>query len=135
MHGTCGESDTRRSEDACILEAHESTRKRLERTLPKENEGCIAGKGFGSQFIPMPQAMKIPDVKADGQKMGKARKKLSAWQMTRVKSIKKVIKEDQREQRTVHFASLMGLMSPPELGVGITNSQMQRLVCIRVDIV
>ena len=68
---TCGESDTRRSKYACILEAHESTRKRLERTLPKDHEDRIAGKGFNSssryffvpKFLPMLQAMKIPDAK------------------------------------------------------------------------
>ena len=33
---------------ACIVEAHESTRKRLESTLPKDHEDHIAGKGFNS---------------------------------------------------------------------------------------
>ena len=54
---------------ACILEAHESSRKRLERTLPKDHEDRVGGKGFHSvshynlveKFIPMPQTMKIPD--------------------------------------------------------------------------
>ena len=65
---TCGESDTRGSKYACIVEAHESTRKRLERTLPKNHEDRIAGKGVNSlshqtfvhKFIPMPLAMKMP---------------------------------------------------------------------------
>ena len=69
----CGkESDTRRSKYACLSESHESTRKRLERTLPKVHEDRIGGKGFDSsshynlvhKFIPMPQAMKIPDAQA-----------------------------------------------------------------------
>ena len=45
---TCCESDTRRSKYACIVEAHESTRTRLERTLSKEHEDRIEGKGFNS---------------------------------------------------------------------------------------
>ena len=57
---------------ACIVEAHESTRQRLESSPPKDHEDHIAGKGHNSmthynlvhQFIPMPQAMKIPDAKA-----------------------------------------------------------------------
>ena len=80
----CGkEPDTRRSTLACIVEAYESTRKRLERTLPEDHEERIVGKGFNSlshynpvhKFLSMPQAMKIPDAKSSsGQRMGKARK-------------------------------------------------------------
>ena len=69
---TCCESDTRRSKHACVVEAHESTRRRLGRTLPKDHEDRIAGKGFNSlshsnlahKFIPVLQAMKIPDAQA-----------------------------------------------------------------------
>ena len=46
---TCGESDTRKSKHACIVEAHESTRKRLERTQEKYHEDRIAGKWFNSE--------------------------------------------------------------------------------------
>ena len=61
-----------KTKHACIVEAHESTRKRLESSLPKIHEDHIAGKGHNSmshchlvrKFIPMPQAMKIPDAKA-----------------------------------------------------------------------
>ena len=57
---------------ACIVEAHESTRQRLESSLPKDHEDHIAGKGYNSmthynlvhKFVPVPQAMKIPDAKA-----------------------------------------------------------------------
>ena len=45
---TCGESDNRKSKRACVVEAHESTRKRFERTLPQDREDRIAGKGFDS---------------------------------------------------------------------------------------
>ena len=31
---------------ACILEAHESTRKRLESTLPRNHDDCIAVEGL-----------------------------------------------------------------------------------------
>ena len=41
----CGESnDIRKSKDACIVEAHESTRKRLESTPPKDHEDHIASR-------------------------------------------------------------------------------------------
>ena len=69
----CGrESDTRKSKYACIVEAHESRSKRLERNLPKDHEDRIAGRGFNSlshynlvpKFIPMLQAMKLRDATA-----------------------------------------------------------------------
>ena len=57
---------------ACILEARESTRMRMEESLPKYHDDHIAGKGDNSlqhhnlehKFIPMSQAMKIPTAKA-----------------------------------------------------------------------
>ena len=53
------------------MESHESTRQRVEPSLPKHHEDHIAGKGYTSMihynlvhnFILMPQAMKIPDAK------------------------------------------------------------------------
>ena len=69
-HGvTCGK--TIKSKLAYILEGSESTRMRMEESLPKYHENHIAGKGNNSlqhynlvhKFIPMPQAMKIPAAK------------------------------------------------------------------------
>ena len=69
------------------MEAHESTRKGLESTLPKYHEDHIVEKGLNSishynlvcKFVPMPQAMKIPDAKAAMDKdMGKTRETASA---------------------------------------------------------
>ena len=56
-----------KSKFVCILEAGESTRLRMEESLPNFHEDHIAGKGNNSlqhynmvhKFIPMPQAMKI----------------------------------------------------------------------------
>ena len=45
---TCGESNNRISKHACIVEAHESSGKRLERTQTKDHEDHIAGKRFNS---------------------------------------------------------------------------------------
>ena len=61
-----------KSKFACILEASESTRMRMEESLPNYHEDHIAGKGDNSpqhynlvhKFIPIPQAMKIPAAKA-----------------------------------------------------------------------
>ena len=68
--------DTSKTKYACIVEADESTRKRLEWTLHKDHEDHIAGEGIKSldrynpvhKFIPMPKAMKMPDAKAAADK-------------------------------------------------------------------
>ena len=54
------------------MDASESTRMRIEESLPKYHEDRIAGKGDNSlqhynlvhKFTPMPQAMKVPAAKA-----------------------------------------------------------------------
>ena len=79
-HGdTRSKTDDFKSKFACILEASESTRMRMEESLPKYHEDHIAGKGDTSlqheklvhKFIPMPQAMKISRSKGSGgQGMG-----------------------------------------------------------------
>ena len=69
---TCSVSDNCKTNYACIIEADESTRKRMEGTLHKGHEDHVAGRGINSlshynlvhKFIPMLQAMKIPDAKA-----------------------------------------------------------------------
>ena len=56
---------------ACILEADESMRLRMGNSVPNHHEDHIAGKRDNSlqhynlvhKFIPMPQAMKIPEAK------------------------------------------------------------------------
>ena len=72
-HGEArSETDDFKSKFACILEASEATRMRMEESLPKYHEDYIAGKGDNSlqhfkmvqQFILMPQAMKKPAAKA-----------------------------------------------------------------------
>ena len=71
-HGeTRSKTDDFKSKFACILEASESTRMRMEESLPKNHEDHIAGKGDNSlqhynlvhKFIPMPPAMKMPAAK------------------------------------------------------------------------
>ena len=92
----------------CIVEAHESTRKRLESTLPRNHEDHIAEKGFNStshyhlvhNFIPMPQAMNIPDAKAAVDKERKKLQKLPAWQLDKVKSKKGSSKKHKKRKES-----------------------------------
>ena len=125
------------------MEAHESTRKRLERTLPKTLEDRIAGKGFNSlshynlvhKVITMPQAMNIPDAKAAVDKEWEKLEKLPAWEMTKVKSNREVIKEAQKEQRPVHFASLMDLCHLKSAELEPTLQKYKGRVVLRREIV
>ena len=60
------------------------------------------------KFIPMHQAMKIPDAKSAVDEEWKKRETLPAWKLEKSRS-KKVIKEAQKNNNYVHFASLVDL--------------------------
>ena len=61
----------------------------------KNHEDHIAGKGMNSlshknlvhEFIPVPEAMKIPDAKTAVEKKWEKLEKISAWNLTKVKYI------------------------------------------------
>ena len=80
----------------CMMEAHESTRQRVERSVPKNHEDHTAGEGHNSmthynlvhKFIPMPQATKILDAKAAVDKEWKTLETTPAWQFDKVQSKK-----------------------------------------------
>ena len=55
-------------------------------------------------FIPLPQAMKIPDAQAAVNKEWEKLEKIPAWQMDKVKSKKDATLEAQNEEKKVHFA-------------------------------
>ena len=84
---------------------------------PSNHEDHIAGKGENSsqhynlvhKFILMPQAMKIPAAKAAVDKEWGKLEKISAWNLTKVKSKKQVIDEAKTWGAKVHFASLMDI--------------------------
>ena len=57
----------------------------------------------------MPQAMKIPAAKAAVDKEWEKLEKISAWNLTKVRSKKQVIDEAKASSTTVHFASLVDI--------------------------
>ena len=79
---------------ACILEPDESTRLRMGNSTPHYHQDHIAGKGENSlqhynllhKFIPLPQAMKIPAAKAAVDKDWEKLEKITAWNLTKVRS-------------------------------------------------
>ena len=59
------------------------------------------------KFVPVPQAMKIPDAKAAMDKEWKKLETIPAWQLEKVESKKGVFLEAQKDKTKVHFATLM----------------------------
>ena len=113
------------------------------RALPEDHEDRIAGNWFNSsghhnlahKFTPMPRAMKIPDAKAPVDKEWKKLEQLSAWQVTKVKSRREVVKEAQKEQRTVHFATLIDISHLKKIRSWNTNSKNTKVVlCSEVTV-
>ena len=84
---------------ACIVEADESTRLRMGNSVPNYHQDHFTRKGDNSlqhynlvhKYIPMPQAMKIPAAKAAADKEWQKLEKISAWNLTKVRSKKEVI--------------------------------------------
>ena len=61
------------------------------------------------KFMPLPQAMKIPDAKAAADKEWEKLETIAAWQLDEVKSKKEVILEAHRDKNKVHFDTLMDI--------------------------
>ena len=137
QHGaTRGKTNAIKSKLACILEASESKRLRVEESLPNYHEDHIAGKGDNSlqhynlvhKFIPIPQAMKIPAAKAAVDQEWEKLEKIPAWDITKVRSKKEVIDEARTKGAEVHFASLMD-MSFEKCRIGGKAPKIQRSSC------
>ena len=110
-----GASNKIRTRLACILEADESARLRMGESLPNHQKDQIAGKGDKSlqhynlvhKFIPTRRSLKIPAAKAAVDKGWENLEKISAWNLTKVRSKKEVIDEARMKGAKVHFAPLM----------------------------
>ena len=137
-HGeTRGKTNEFKSKLACILEASESTKLRMEESLPNYHEDHIAGKGGDNslqhchlvhKFVPMPQAMKIPAAKATVDEEWEKLKMIPAWDITIVGSKPEVIDEARTKGRKVHFASLMD-MPLEKCRIGGKATKIQRSSC------
>ena len=138
--GSCGSSKVR-TKLACILEVDESTRMRMGNSIPSNHEDHIAGKGENSlqhynlvhKFIPVPQAMKIPAAKAAVDKEWEKLEKISAWNLAKAKSKKKVIDEARTSGATVHFASLMDICHLKSVELETKHQKYKGRVVVRGD--
>ena len=145
MKKNCGSGGSNKIKTrlACILDASESTRLRMGESLPTCHEDHIAGKGNNSlqhknlvhKFIPMPQAIKNSSSKdSSGQGMGKM-EKISAWNLTKVRSKKEVIDEARTTGAIVHFASLMDMCHLKNAELEAKHQKYKGRVVLRGDIV
>ena len=100
-----------------VVDANERTRPRPEGAGYKPHQDHSTAKGTNSithhslvhKFIPMPRALKIPDAKAAVEKESEKLEKISAWNLTKVRSKTEVIDEARTTGAKVHFASLMDI--------------------------
>ena len=114
---TCRNIGKSKTKYACIVDADETMRIRLEGVPHRYHEDHISAKGINSlshynlvhKFIPMPQAMKIPAAKAAVVKEWGKQEKIPAWQLTNVRNKREVIEEARNKGRKVHFASSVDL--------------------------
>ena len=131
-HGeTRSKSNDFKSKFACILEAGEHTRMRMEETLPNHHEDHIAGKHdiLVHKFIRVPQAMKIPAAKAAVDKKWEKLEKIPAWDITKVRNKSEVIDEARKGSRKVHIASLMDLCHLKNAELETKRQKIQRSSC------
>ena len=132
-----------KSKLACILEASELTRLRMDESLPNHHEDHIGRTWDNSlqhynlvhKFIPLPQALKISAAKAAVDKEWEKLEKISAWNLTKVKSKKEVIDEARTAGATVHFASLIDICHLKSAELGAKHRKYKGRVVLRGDIV
>ena len=145
MKKNCGSGATNKIKTrlACMLEADESKRLRMGESLPNHHEDHIVGKGNNSlqhcnlvhKFIPMPQAIKIPAAKAAVDKEWEKLEKISAWNLTKVRSKKEVIDEARTKGAKVHFASLMDICHLKNAELEAKHQKYKGRVVLRGDMV
>ena len=136
-------NDDHKSKFACIFEAEESKRTRMEGIVPRIHEDHIAGRGSHSlqhynlarKLTPMPQAMKIPEAKAAAHKEWEKREKIWTWNLTKVRNKSHVIDEARKKDVKVHFASLMGLCHHKNAELEKKHQKYKGRVVLRGDIV
>ena len=111
---TCSVEKKCKTKYACIAEADESARKRMEGS---HHEDHIAGNGTNSlshynlvhNFLLTPRIMKIPDEKVAVDKEWEKLKKILGWQLTKVRNKNEVVAEARNVGIKVHIASVMDI--------------------------
>ena len=111
--------------------------------MPTHHEDHIAGKGNNSlqhynlvhKFIPMPQELKISAANAAVDKEWEKLERISAWNLTKVRSKKEVIDEARTKGANVHFASLMDICHVKNAELETKHPKYKGRVVLRGDTV
>ena len=143
-HGeTRGKTNEIKSKFACMLDASESTRLRMWESLPNHHEDRNSRKGrqviatfkFGSQIYSCASSHEDSRSKgSSGQGMGKL-EKISAWNLTKVRSKSEVIDEAKTSGAKVHFASQMDNCHLKNAELDTKHQKYKCPVVLRGDIV
>ena len=118
---------------ACILEADESTRLRMGESLPNHHEDHIAGKEDNS--LRHYNLFHKLAAKAAVVKEWEKLEKISAWNLTKVRSKKKVIDEARTSGAKVHIASLMDMCHLKNAELEAKHQKYKGRVVLRGDTV
>ena len=128
---------------ACILEADESTRMRMGNSIPHYHQDHIAGKGEISlqhynlvhKFIPMFSSYENSCSESSGGQGMEKLEKISAWNLTKVRSKKEVVDEARTSGAKVHFASLVDRCHLKNAELEAKHQKYKGRVVLRGDIV
>ena len=128
---TCRTPDARKTKYACIVEADESTRTRLEGTLQKDHEDHIAGKRINSlkhydlvhKLNPMPKSNENTRCESSsGQRMGKTRAN-TGMPADGSQKQKRGDRWSKERRQNLPFRVINGHLSSQEFGVGTQASK------------
>ena len=127
----------------CVVESHESTRQRADSLQSKAHEDRIAGEGFTSmthynlvhKFIPMPQAMKIPDAKAAADKEWQKTRDNSSMEFEKSQEQKGGYSGSTKRQHESPLCFIDGHVPPQKRGVRTQIAEEKGRVVLRGDIV
>ena len=142
-HGeTSGKTNDFKSKFACILEASESTRLRMEESLPNYHEDHIAGKGDNSlQHFTLVHQFSYASSHEDSRSKSSSGKelekleKIPAWDLTKVRSKSEVSDEARTKGAKVHFASLTDICHSKNAELEAKHQKFKGRVVLRGDIV
>ena len=136
--GVMNSTRVQKTEHACMVEAHESTRKRLE-SVPKDHECHIASKGDNSMahcILAHKYATSDSGCESSsGQGMEEARNDTSLALGQSEDQKRRVLLEARRDERKVHFATLMDISHLQNAELEPTFQKYKERVVLRGDIV
>ena len=105
------------------------------KTILQEKETIHCSFAICHTFSPISQAMKKPEAKAAVDKEWEKLEKISAWNLTKVRSKKEVIDEARTKEAEVHCASLMDICHVKNAELETKHQKYKGRVVLRGDIV